>query len=126
MIYDDTSMLVWHYRPDDSGLLLLGMPPTSFCDPAVQALEHLRAPTTAMAKGLGSFSGGGSATLQRSKLNQSQKQVSREIKTDDGQGGGIGGKGIFNGGGRPLTRSPACAGRSDASCILSEPRRLLA
>lgn len=48
--------------------------------------------------GLGSFSGG--ATLQRSKLDLSQKQSqAREIKTDDGQGGGIGGKGNINGGG---------------------------
>jgi hypothetical protein len=47
--------------------------------------------------GLGSFSGG--ATLQRSKLDLSQKQSqAREIKTDDGQGGGIGGKGNINGG----------------------------
>lgn len=50
-----------------------------------------------MAKGLGSFSGG--ATLQRSKLDQSQKQQQFEAKVDNSGGGGIGGKGIFNGGG---------------------------
>lgn len=78
------------------------MPSTDFCDDAVQALRRLRVPTTAMAKGLGSFSGG--ATLQRSKLDMSQKQQQWDAKTDDGQGGGIGGKGIFNGGvQRPIT-----------------------
>jgi hypothetical protein len=50
-----------------------------------------------MAKGLGSRGGG--ATLQRSKLNQSQKVQQWEAKVDNSGGGGIGGKGIFNGGG---------------------------
>lgn len=54
-----------------------------------------------MAKGLGSFSGG--ATLERTKLDLSQQQSqAKEIKTDDGQGGGIGGKGNVNGGGLVL------------------------
>lgn len=52
-----------------------------------------------MAKGLGSRGGG--ATLQRSKLNQSQKQQQWEAKVDNSGGGGIGGKGIFNGGAAP-------------------------
>lgn len=50
-----------------------------------------------MAKGLGSRGGG--ATLQRSKLNMSQKQQSWTPSVDNSGGGGIGGKGIFNGGG---------------------------
>lgn len=64
-----------------------------------QSLQSLRVPTTGMAKGLGSRGGG--ATLQRSKLNQSQKQQQWEAKVDNSGGGGIGGKGIFNGGAAP-------------------------
>ena len=86
----------------DDAVQAVGMPSADSCDDAVQALSHLHVPTTAMAKGLGSFSGG--ATLQRSKLDMSQKQQQWDAKTDDGQGGGIGGKGIFNGGvQRPFT-----------------------
>ena len=56
----------------------------------------MRLPTTAMAKGLGSFGG---ATMERSKLDMSQKVQEVSPKLDDGSGGGgIGGK-IFNGGG---------------------------
>jgi hypothetical protein len=61
-------------------------------------LAGLNVPTTAMAKNLGS-SGGGSATLQRSKLSNKQSAVQRSPKLDDGMGGGGIGKGIFNGGG---------------------------
>ncbi len=61
-------------------------------------LASLSVPTTAMAKNLGS-SGGGSATLQRSKLSNKQSAVQRGPKLDDGMGGGGIGKGIFNGGG---------------------------
>ena len=49
-----------------------------------------------MAKGLGSTGG---ATMQRSKLSLKQESKSFDAKTDDGSGGGVGGKGIFNGGG---------------------------
>lgn len=57
----------------------------------------MRLPTHGMAKGLGSFSGG--ATLEKSKLDMSQKLTQSSPKLDDsGGGGGIGGK-IFNGGG---------------------------
>lgn len=37
--------------------------------------------------------------MERSKLSLKQETKSFEAKTDDGSGGGIGGKGIFNGGG---------------------------
>lgn len=58
--------------------------------------QQLTIPTTGMAKGLGSAGG---ATMERSKLSLKQESKSFEAKTDDGSGGGIGGKGIFNGGG---------------------------
>lgn len=58
--------------------------------------RKLTVPTTGMAKGLGSTGG---ATMQRSKLSLKQESKSFQAKTDDGSGGGIGGKGIFNGGG---------------------------
>lgn len=58
--------------------------------------QKLTTPTTGMAKGLGSTGG---ATMQRSKLSLKQESKQFDAKTDDGQGGGIGGKGIFNGGG---------------------------
>ena len=41
----------------------------------------------------------GGATLQKSKLNLSQKVQTQEPKVDDGAGGGNSGKNIFNGGG---------------------------
>lgn len=58
--------------------------------------EAIRLPSTAMARGFGSSSG---ATLERSKLDMSQKITEVSPKLDDsGGGGGLGGK-IFNGGG---------------------------
>lgn len=58
--------------------------------------RQLTVPTTGMAKGLGSTGG---ATMQRSKLSLKQESKQFDAKTDDGSGGGVGGKGIFNGGG---------------------------
>lgn len=59
--------------------------------------KALRVPTS-MAKGLGS-AGGMGATMERSKLDMSQKLEQATPKLDDGSGGGgMGGK-IFNGGG---------------------------
>eukprot|EP00873_Tetraselmis_striata_P017965 jgi/Tetstr1/438229/TSEL_002881.t1 len=57
----------------------------------------MRLPTSGMAKGLGSFSGG--ATLERSKLDMSQKVTQSAPKLDDAGGGGNNGGKIFNGGG---------------------------
>mmetsp|Transcript_35563 Transcript_35563/g.100668 ORF Transcript_35563/g.100668 Transcript_35563/m.100668 type:complete len:499 (+) Transcript_35563:398-1894(+) len=58
--------------------------------------DAIRLPATGMAKGMGSFGG---ATLERSKLDMTQKVQQSAPKLDDsGGGGGIGGK-IFNGGG---------------------------
>lgn len=56
----------------------------------------MRIPTQGMARGFGSSGG---ATLERSKLDMSQKVVERTPQLDDGSGGGGIGKGIFNGGG---------------------------
>lgn len=72
----------------------------------VQGLQGLKAPVTGMAKGLGSRGGG--ATLQRSKLNLTQKQQTWEPKLDSGNGGGGIGKGIFNGGSKTLEPSWFC------------------
>ena len=55
-----------------------------------------RAPTTAMAKGYGSFSGG--AVLERKKVTVRQKSKSHEPKLDQGGGSGGIGKILFNGG----------------------------
>ena len=57
----------------------------------------LAVPTTAMAKVGGSF--GGSATLEKSKLNLRQEVRKQEPKLDNAGGGGNNGKNIFNGGG---------------------------
>jgi len=56
-------------------------------------------PLTGMAKGGRGVGGGGSATLQRSKLNLTQKVRQVEPKLDNSGGDGGMGKGIFNGGG---------------------------
>lgn len=55
--------------------------------------------TTAMSKGKGLGSTGGSATLQRSKSFVKQEVRERAPQLDDGMGGGGIGKGLFNGGG---------------------------
>ena len=64
---------------------------------AMAPMLFSRAPTTAMAKGYGSFSGG--ATLERKKVTVRQKQKSQEPKLDQGGGSGGIGKILFNGGG---------------------------
>ena len=59
----------------------------------------MTSPLTGMAKGGRGVGGGGSATLQRSKLNLTQKVRQVEPKLDNSGGDGGMGKGIFNGGG---------------------------
>ncbi|KAL6777477.1 CGL34 [Auxenochlorella protothecoides x Auxenochlorella symbiontica] len=71
-----------------------GSPSTSGASPLPTCLA---APTTGMARGLGSSSGG--ATLERSKLSLKQRVTQTAPKLDDGMGGGGLGKGVFNGGG---------------------------
>ena len=65
------------------------------CSTSGRSFDSLRVPSRAMAR-LGSSGG---ATLQKSKLNLSQKVQTQEPKVDDGAGGGNNGKNIFNGGG---------------------------
>jgi hypothetical protein len=55
--------------------------------------------TPSMAGLGGSLSGGGSATLERSGLDLTQKEEVSQAKTDDTGGGGNNGKDIHNGGG---------------------------
>ena len=65
------------------------------CSTSGRSFDSLRVPSRGMAR-LGSAGG---ATLQKSKLNLSQKVHTQEPKVDDGAGGGNNGKNIFNGGG---------------------------
>eukprot|EP00803_Ostreobium_quekettii_P010921 evm.model.scf_399.9 EVM.evm.TU.scf_399.9 scf_399:79501-82137(+) len=76
----------------EAGIALPGEDKEQARDP----LQALRVPQTAMGKGLGS---GGSATLQRSKLDLRKEVKTVEPKVDNAGGGGGIGKSVFNGGG---------------------------
>lgn len=61
--------------------------------------SFMAVPSTGMAKFGGQLSGGGGATLEKSKLDLSRELKTWDPKTDDSGGGGDSGKGIINGGG---------------------------
>lgn len=123
----------------DAGLsLLVHVPQLKVCC-ILQTLAHVRIPTTAKLGG-GSGKGGGGAlmnapTVIKQNTAKAKSKQKKEMKTDDGQGGGIGGKGIFNGGARSLAKLPGfvcslCSQLSQLhqrqpSCCITQASRLL-
>lgn len=83
----------------------------------------LAVPTTAMAKVGGSF--GGSATLEKSKLNLRQEVRKQEPKLDNAGGGGNNGKNIFNGGGGGDEGGELPRGTAIAGCCWPQSRALI-